>query len=349
MSSETDLRAAQWVARSQAGELSALDRAELERWLAADTAHAVAFARAEYAWERAGRLEALPRRALEPATATGDGAHRAPWNVTLGRIGWLAAAVLAGLMAGGSFWFYAGQASAYETAVGERRTVPLKDGSEVNLNTETRLRVVFRRNERDIFLEHGEALFKVAHDMQRPFIVHTAEAEVRAVGTAFNVRLRRQMAEVTVTEGTVRLRSGEDAQAGTEATEAAGEAPPGVSGGREQSGRHIDVLLSAGSAAVAAGGAIRSMRLAADVLRRRTAWRDGVIELNGETLTEAVEEFNRYRKTGHISVEPALGGLRVGGRFATNEADQFIRALQTQFSVRSVQGADGEIFLMGGG
>lgn len=293
--------AAAWLARQQREDFSATDRAELEGWLRADPAHAVAFARAEYAWERAERLRALPTIETPVARASSRRAHAI-------------AAVFALIAIGALLAFVSLRPSVYATNIGEQRVVALEDGSRVNLNTSSRVEIDFDEHQRLVRLHQGEALFKVAHDPQRPFIVQAGHTQVRAVGTAFNVRVRDQIVEVTVTEGIVAI---------------------------------AEDQLEAGSAAVVAGGTINRVSLPREVVQRRVAWSDGVIELKGETLEQAAEEFSRYRRGKLIIADPAIASLRVGGRFETDEADKFLKAMEATFSVRVVEGEDGNVYLFG--
>lgn len=303
MISRPDRESADWLARLQRDDVTDADRAELERWLDADPSHAVAFARTEFAWERAERLRALPSNSRSAASP------RSPSSL------WRAAAAFVIFTVGAAFWYYTTQWNSFSTELGERRTVALADGSQVNLNTASRLEIDYDKDMRAVRLVQGEALFKVTYDPRRPFVVRAGDTVVRAVGTAFNVRMENDVVEVIVTEGAVAV-DGEN-------------------------------RVVAGAAAVAAAGTVKRVALTEDVVKRRVAWREGVIELNGETLDQAVEEFNRYQKSKLVVADPAIASLRVGGRFETDEAAKFVNALAENFSIRAVQGADGSTYLLG--
>ncbi|MBL8268572.1 FecR family protein, partial [Steroidobacter sp.] len=169
-----------------------------------------------------------------------------------------------------------------------------------------------------------EALFEVAHNPQRPFVVKAAGSHIRAVGTAFSIRLRSDLAEVTVTEGTVVVVEGPQT------------APP----------RDPERQISAGSGAVVDRTTVAKSTLAPDVLRQRIAWSQGVIELRGETLAQAAEEFSRYRTKRIIAADPRIASIRVGGTFPSNEADEFLRSVQVGFPVRLIEGEDGTVYLV---
>src|SRR5229473_648456 len=124
--------------------------------------------------------------------------------------GWFAAAAVLAAVAVGAIWLQqgGGESQTLATAVGQQRNVTLADGSTVTLNTNTILETDLRRRTREIYLRKGEAHFQVAHDRSRPFLVHAGDAVVRAVGTAFEVRvLTDQHVDVVVDEGRVEVQT----------------------------------------------------------------------------------------------------------------------------------------------
>ncbi|MGA0601230.1 FecR family protein [Caulobacter sp. KR2-114] len=304
-----------YVARLANGASEA-ERREIEAWIDADPHHAVAFARMEAAWEASERLRASPP-AME-ATAAAPPPENRP--ARRGVIGALAAACAVGGIATGA-WLHARDQRLYRTGVGERRTVRLDDGSSVELNTASTIEVAMHAHRRDVRLVQGEALFEVAHDAARPFWVTAGQARFRAVGTAFNVRIRSQVVELTVTQGVV-------------AVSAVGKPD-------QATAPHI----AAGHGAVVDGGAIAATALADDTLRQRTAWQSGVLEFNGETLTQAVDELNRYQRRPIVIGDQRIADIRIGGRFQVNEADKFLTAVSSAFPVDVRRTDDGGVLL----
>lgn len=307
--------AAGWVARIQGHDVTREVREELARWMDADPSHAVAYLRAEAAWERMERLKAMPAASLEPEETAGR------WRMTrraalAGGLG-LCAASVAG-------WWIFSVPDTYKSAIGERKVIALEDGSRVTLNTASVLRVRFTDEERSLHLVSGEALFEVAHNPQRPFVVEAANSHIRAVGTAFSVRLRSDLAEVTVTEGIVAVVEGQ-------------QTAPSPDPAKQ---------IAAGSGAVVDRSTVAKSELAPDVLRQRLAWSEGAIELRGETLAQAAEEFSRYRAKRIIVADPRIASIRIGGRFPSNEADEFLRSVQAGFPVKIIEGADGTVYLV---
>jgi transmembrane sensor len=313
-----DDQASALVARLQ-GEVGDAERRAIFDWIEADPRHAVAFARMEAAWDLAGRLRANPPP-IEKAVSPGFGGDADQW-LSRRRVvgGFVAASAVAG--AATAAWLYEKDVELYRTRVGERRIVALTDGSRVHLNTASTIEVAMKKDLRRIRLIKGEAMFEVAHDRRRPFLVDAGSARLRAVGTAFNVRIRENVVELTVTEGVVAVQAGDSVR----------RTPP-----------HI----AAGDGAVIRSGSVAPTVLGDDVLRQRTTWQDGVIEFEGETLPQAVEEFNRYRTQPIIVGDARLANIRIGGRFEVDEADKFLTALASSFPVDAIKSADGSILLV---
>lgn len=228
--------------------------------------------------------------------------------------------VAAGLVAaiGALAWRFGEAGQRYATGIGERRTVTLADGSLMRLNTDTALTVDLSPERRSIRLLRGEASFDVAHDKSRPFVVAADDAQVRAIGTAFTVRLRPDLTEVTVSEGIVGVRDGDRPE------------------------RHV----AAGNAAAVRRGTVAVTALAHTDIRRRLAWQDGRLSFDGDTLEQAVEEFNRYRTVPIVIGDPALAGVRIGGTFRSDRSGDFARALEQSFGIRAIEGGDGSLLLV---
>ena len=305
--------AAAWFVRRDGSDISAEERAAFDRWMD-NPAHAVAYARVEATWERTERLKAIgsaPEAKAAPFAAQ--------WSRRAATVGFLTI----GAGAAGTWWWT--RNPTYRTQIGERRTIRLSDGSSVELNTASRLAVAYGHGRRDVHLLEGEAMFEVAKDAKRPFVVHAGAARILAVGTAFNVRLRDKAVGVTVTEGVVEV---DDVTV--------------HSGGGPGAPRTV----SAGNAATVGLGSIAEQPLDQDTMKRHIAWRDGVIDLRGETLEEAVEEFNRYRTDKLVVGDPKLASIRVGGTFGTGESDKFVEALKAGFNVKAVEGEGGALYLV---
>lgn len=189
----------------------------------------------------------------------------------------------------------------YSTSVGEQQAVRLADGSIVNLNTGSHLKVRIDAESRDLWLTQGEALFKVQQDSTRPFRVHTRDAVIQAIGTQFNVYTRDTGTTVSVIEGRVRV----------------GSTP----------------VLSAGEAVnVKTNGKVE--RRASVNADRVTSWQRRRLIFDEETLTNIVAEFNRYNQR-HLTIEdPAAGSRRFSGIFDVDDPKSLADLLSRESELR---------------
>jgi transmembrane sensor len=255
------------------------------------------------------------------------------------RKGSIAASILIGLLGVGLtvYFRFHGEPS-YATDVGEQRSIRLADGSMVELNSRSRVRVEFTATQRAIELLDGQALFQVAKDPARPFVVRSDMALVRAVGTQFDVNRRRNDTVVTVVEGRVAVQWNPETTAASAANNwalfsAAGagrqlDATPSHkldSRSERQRGGDSAVLLSAGEQLVAKAGEI--LQPTPTNVSAATAWTQRELVLESVSLAEVAEEFNRYSDRKLIVEDSGKSKLRLSGIFAT-DPDFLIRYLR---------------------
>ena len=192
-------RASRWLAARDARAATPEEAAEFAEWLDADIRHRVAFLRIEADWQRADRLRGVRPldRDVDPDLLERQ-PRRRQWLTGL------AAGVVLALLGGTWAWQQHYSWQRYETRIGGFSRIVLDDGSVIDLNTNSDVRVRLRADRREVQLLRGEGRFQVAHDTQRPFVVAAAATAVRAVGTAFSVRLRdSEQVDVLVSEGKV--------------------------------------------------------------------------------------------------------------------------------------------------
>jgi len=308
--------AALWVVRLDDPSCSAADRAAFEAWRDDSHEHEAAYEREAAAWARLERL-----RALRPGEAFPDRDLLADRQPRVARTPWargMAAAAAIALVVAGTMTFDGG--TAYATAIGERRVVVLSDNSRIELNTDSKVVVRYRRGVREVKLVRGEAVFEAAKD-GRPFVIKAADAVMEADGsTEMAVRLRADGAAVTVKRGAVAL-----------------DAAPAE--------RKDDLRLTAGVTAIYSSAGSRSRAVSDSEIDRALAWRQGAIALNGQSLEQAVAEFNRYNKQQIRIADPSISGLRLAGYFQTTEPNSFVNAVTSTFPVRAGSTADGAIRL----
>lgn len=337
-----------WVARCDAG-LTPAQQAEFERWLAADPRHAALFEEYDGAWALFDQVREAPQSAEANARVVAfkprstDARARSLRRRLAGA--W-AAATLA--TAAALAWGYIGWwrpthfTEIARTEIGQLGRLALPDGSLVELNTDSLVSVAYSRDERRLRLERGEAHFIVAKDATRPFVVAANGVAVRAVGTAFNVRLRPTAIEVVVAEGRVRvddvatggslLPAPEIARGATSETAAAPVPQPG--GERVLSaGQRIVVTLSEPASATPAPLPGVIVPLAADELQRQLAWQERRLEFVLAPLAEIASEFNRYNRHKIVIADERLAVRRFGGAFLANDPGRFVRMLQDNFAV----------------
>lgn len=284
-----------------------------------------------------GTAEAKPAGIVAPASRiVPDG----PSGIARSRIFYAIAATL--LIALASGWFYL-QRGVYSTEVGEQRLLALADGSTVELNARSRIRVEYTGEERRIELLEGQALFHVAKNKLRPFIVHTSNTKVRAVGTAFDVNKTLSGTVVTVVEGRVAVHAGGAARPNENTAasgNAGGSAVPDVAGTAIASGDvHLaqtsaiqagagEILLGAGEQVVVTPSASASPTKAD--LSAATAWTRRSLIFDSSPLTAVAEEFNRYSTRRLVIEDPALASFLVSGVFSSAEPTLLLRFLHGQ-------------------
>lgn len=352
-----------WIARVDRG-LSPGEKIDFERWLAADPRHAELFREFDGTWSLLDRVSELPasRDAAFVAAAATDASHPAPIPASPGPAarrsllrplllaGLGAAAVLAFAVLGRSFRPATDRAplpfAATETTpLGDLRTIELPDGSTVRLNTASTMEVSFSLTVRAVRLIDGEAHFSVAKDRTRPFTVTAAGVAVRAVGTAFNVRLKPEAVEVLVTEGNVQLREDRETPAPggptamsaptTRSAHAATSGPPAAALGALSAGEIIAIPRDRHAPADLA--AARAQALNPIEIERTLAWQERRLEFVSSPLATMVEEFNRYNRRKLVIADAALARQHFGGNFRSDDADGFVRVLESNFRVVAEQ------------
>jgi transmembrane sensor len=343
-------RAARWAVRTDGGALSPEEQRELDTWLAADSRHRGAYVRARAQWVDLDRLAALhgpvgeaagnPARSSsaqklvpQPTAASAPQPTAAnvsqPTTAALSRRQLLAAGVAAmGVIGGGLSWMIWRQGQGrYTSGIGEVRRIALEDGSTVLLNTASEVTVRFTKQQRDIRLVRGEALFEVAHDRSRPFIVRANDTAVRAVGTAFAVRLEAAQVDVTVTEGVVEVADSKAVAGLGVATTSASR--PGV----RRVAAHERVVI-------ARARAPDVEPIAPADAERQLAWREGLVSFDGESLQTAVAEINRHNRRQIVVDDPALGAMPIVGVFRATDLDGFSAAAAAALKARAIRDGD---------
>jgi len=364
--SEFEAQAATWLVRREGPDFSAADQRAFDAWMEVDPRHRAAYLRLESAWRRADRLTRLrpldgkvdedllacsPFVRIEEFSARETTRHspdaEAPSSIDtpqyrysapdFSRRPWLrplaAAAMLAILAIAVGVWFTLQRSGwqQFATDFGGFEKIVLDDGSVVHLNTNSVMRVRFTPEYRQVVLDRGEALFKVAHEATRPFDVQAAGTTVRAVGTEFSVRVRearengggQKDIEVLVKEGRVAI----DPPA-AKGPGSANVLPAAVS------------TLSAGETVTISAKRLHVEKVDEEDLSKKLSWTEGRLWFERQRLADVVAEFNRYNRRQMEIADPAIADLRIGGGFEATDPESFIAALERTLGVRAFPSPD---------
>ncbi|MBP0599010.1 FecR domain-containing protein [Herbaspirillum sp. LeCh32-8] len=294
-------RALEWLVELQA-QPDAETVAAWQRWRAAHADH-------ERAWQRIesvrGRLQPL----ASPVSSAIAQAALAPRGSARRRQ--IVKTLAVTLFAGGAVWGAAELTpwrewnADYRTAIGERRTLVLADGTQLMLNTASAANIAYGAAERRIRLLGGELLATTAKDAAaRPFLIETAHGAAHALGTRYAVRLAGDATEVRVFEGAVRLEPRHGAAA---------------------------VVLPAGQQARFSATDIGTVS-AADLAA--IGWTDGFIIAHGMRLDDFLAELGRYSRD-HLSCDPAVAALRVSGSFPVADVGRVLDTVAGTLALRA--------------
>ena len=229
----------------------------------------------------------------------------------------------------------------YQTAPGERLAVNLEDGTQLTLNTGSRVVVAYTDTTRALTLQHGQALFEVAKDPAHPFVVTAGGRTVTALGTAFDVRYEPNRFEVTLIEGKVEV--AESAPPAV-AEGAADTAPHAAAGSPSHPSRLTPHVLSPGQQLSVTAAAAAPVVRPADP-ERITSWRTGQVIFKDDPLDMAVAEINRYGGRTIVLADPALTQLRISGAFNTGNTQGFVSTLTAYFDVHITEASPSQIVL----
>ncbi len=314
-------QAAAWVSKLLSHKASGDEKRANADWRAEDQAHDAAQAELEV---MLAKLDQVGERVLqEQMVAELHAAVEAKRSRRMfAGVSSIAATFVAAVALSVAMWSPAPDAQFYETAVGERRIVQLEDGSQVQLNTNSKLKTEFSEGVRHVSLERGEAFFEVAHNKERPFVVNAGKTDVTVLGTQFNVRLGASSNLVSVLSGLVAVsQHARDGQAGKELA-------------RLTEGQQVEHMPSMNDAVVSEFDESSVF-----------AWRTGKAMYEKTPLVEVVEDLNRYFKSPLEIADDEIENLPVTGTFNLNDQNVVVDALESAFSLMAVKRIDGVILL----
>jgi transmembrane sensor len=328
--SDIEAEARAWLMRMDGGFQDRREAGEFREWLGRSPLHQEAFDRAAAAWtelDGLGRwlgLDARPRNGRQPARLR-PLVLTAAATVILALAAWLAVPLWR------SQSIYTAD---YVTSIGEQQTVSLPDGTRMELNTGTRIAVAMDRRARLVRLDAGEAWFQIAHDADRPFVVYASRLAVRAIGTAFSVRVEGARVDLTVTEGRVEIASMQESLADTAELQ--------LQRFDETDSR---VALDEGQHVVFNDTIELVSRWAPPEIERNLSWRDGMLIFDGDPLEEVVAEINRYAHQRIVISDSEIQDLRFGGYFRVGDISSILATLEEDFGLHVERINDDLVYL----
>ena len=329
---EIEADAASWLTVMGREQVSEAEIAEFHRWMKQSDRHRAAFNELSDLWDDLAILQELDDIAESAIAISGSRRPRWPKRVLFSAAAAMLLVVFAASMMYLEYLDNLEQQGTFITAVGEQHTLTLSDGSTLQLNTDSHVEVDFSRKERVIQLLRGEAYFDVAKNRQRPFYVYVGDGVVRAVGTAFTVRLRSDdEVEVTVEEGRVALAS----------FEPPGSAEPSIKPARQQALAE----LTAGQSAVFGNQVEQIAQMQAPELNRKLAWRQGMLAYVDEPLLHVVNDVSRYTDITITISDPALRNRPIAGYFRVGEVDALFDSLELTFGLNVERVSDKHVRL----
>jgi transmembrane sensor len=319
-----------WLVRLDNGNLSEQSRKELKAWLTADERHQVALKSMADVWHDMDNV-------LMMINDESSSKSVSLWPVLT--------PVLKPFLLAASVSFLAiiiwvtmplsVDKHSYATLIGQQMDTTFEDGSIVHLNTNSHIETEFSDEKRIIKLIKGEALFEVAHDPNRPFIVYAGDRLVQAIGTKFVVHLESENIQVTVTDGKVKM-----SKVALDTT---------LNDIKELNSATIlkdDIFIAKGEKVVAASNQTPKLtQVKAENIERELSWLDGKLVFDNERLFDVIKEINRYDDIEIVLKDPSLHNIRISGRFDLGDSEALIEAIELSFNIKSQQLESNKILL----
>lgn len=302
--------AASWLLRRHFFDWSAEDQEKLDAWLDESPSNRVTYWRLNAALSRTERLAALRAPMREEAP------ERSRLRSTLIRVA-AAFALIAVTATASLFYATKGEDQTISTGIGGHKLVKLSDGSRIELNTDTMIRIA--RWQRSVTLVRGEAYFEVKHDAVHPFTVDVSGQRVTDLGTKFLVRQSGDRVEVGLLEGRAQFES------------------------RHDTAQRREAVLTPGDFATATPKSFLVQQVPEKVLQNELSWRRGVLVFHNTMLADAARQFNRYNR-GKLIVEGAASQLEIDGTFSVNDPETFTQIASDILHLH-VEGRNGNMVL----
>ncbi len=334
-------QASEWVAWLDSGSQDEARTRKLHEWLRQEPRHRKVLVEMAELMDRLSVLSKVSELFPLEEQAFADQNHGRHFGsgsyLRLATAGAAGAVILGVVLWSGSFSKWRSADDQFSTGTGDVRAVELADGSRVTLNTRSHIDVRFDPRQRKVLLGQGEALFEVARDRTRPFLVEAGGNLIRAVGTAFNVQVAKAGIEVTVTEGVVEI---------------ATHSPEGGFGDSSSKGTDAALASPPQATRVVAGQVARIERSIRDLrpidsasVDAKLAWKRGELIFTGEPLQQVIAEVGRYTDRAIVITDDRIAHIPIGGHFAAGDIDNLLDILDHGFGVEVTRTGSGAIYL----
>ena len=320
--SGSDAQAEYWFSLMQDRASAQRHQARFQRWLRGNTTHQQAYQQLEEMWQEMGVWQQHPQLSTYVQAA-----ERAEPQAKLRPLTFVAPAALACCALLVAVLIRQPVSQNYQTGL-YKQEVELADGSHVVLNVQTSIKVSYSDQQRQIEFVRGQAIFSVAKDPARPFVVDFGQGSVTALGTQFEVYKQSSQTLVSLLEGQVKIKS-----AGSATSEAPGNemivvnqneySVPQVS----VSDTHLSKVVQSSVAQI-------------------EAWKQDRLVFNDTPLAIALTEANRYSQSEIRLGQATLADLHISGVFPSNNTGVLLKALEKYYPVRAEKSADGSIILL---
>lgn len=306
---DAEVQAAMWLELRDREDWNAEQQAAMEVWLAKSPGHRLAYLRLYAAWNYADRLAAMRQPRFDRLISSGRKIGPAAFKIAA------ACAVVAAIGMEATSYSAKPQTRVFETSVGGRETLKLADGSRIELNTNTKVRMSLSAGQRQVWLDRGEAYFEIQHNAARPFTVVTGNHRVTDLGTKFTIHANGDSLRVALLEGRARLE-----------TDSVWNQPQ-------------TVLLTPGDVVVATKTSLSMERQPARLLNDDLGWRHGMLIFDRTPLADVVAQFNRYN-TKKLSVSGPAARMKIDGTFPANNVKDFLHLARVVLGLNVEQQQD---------
>lgn len=291
-----------WFVQLQSDQCDSHQQKQFQSWLATSEIHRHAYQEAEKIWSNMDSLKQLSSTDIQAT-------KKVKLNCSVTQITSLL--LIFGLL-GGSWLDYSTEVLTYSTAIGERRSINLADGSHLEMNAASHLTVKLSWFRRRVELTEGEALFTVAHQLFRPFSVYTHNLIVRDVGTVFNVRKLNEEIIISVIEGEVTL--------------------------LDEHHLFAESLKAGFSRQLDNNGYLRTIEKSNS--KKAISWVDGNLILEHTPLKKVTAELERYHAVHFVFADPDISKQTLSGTFATDNLNLFLKIIEKTLPLRITHKAE---------